>query len=734
MAIHINVQQHNTLERNIAPNLINKIYKLVNQNLETGDGLDETSDFIGNIQTSSGYKEYENTIENEYPEFNINMLEYYILFDDKNLEDYIKTNYIDVVNPNNEYAGIPYTLASWQDTNSNHQAQWGFRSIFMQKNWNNNPVSNHYSVNTFNELGKMTEFVSLGECEFGGQTSLSSIDLTNIKQIGRGAFEHCPNLKYFNGEDSEMYTLSLPNLTSSGLSYGSEFRSYDASTNDGCQVQRIKDLGNCSAIGGYSFAYNQNLKTIDEGVLDNITKIQDGAFRRCIQLEIDNLYLPICSEIRQNSFELTGVKSITALGSGCLIKEYAFLSCSSLTTISQEALNNISRLEKYVFEHCPLNIENLSLPMLIEIGEGAFSDTPIKNIVNLGNVSTVNGFRNCKQLTNITLPPSANTIGGGAFSGCTSLILPSNLFDTVQYFDGWCFENVLGFPSVLYLKSDKIAPTPFAGTNIRSIYLPNLLNTNGIYGKEVPGVGRQNYSWRCGSNMTIFYLKKINKINGFFFGGEKYATTYSLDLDPNDQWYVQSAEVYGRHYVDGNLLTEYKETGALRFNPKGQGTDGWGNQTYWANIKYVVINNTTPPDYWQSSSRYGKNVMHSSFSLYQKALSGANETFHYLVVPRSAINTYLAWDAFHPDFSSPNLEESDRQKFISATKFDNDDVNNLRIIALESMGHFATKAEYDAADNYPDGTHSKEEYLIEEYMGLGANETINWDPSPTWSI
>ena len=67
------------------------------------------------------------------------------------------------------------------------------------------------------------------------------------------------------------------------------------------------------------------------------------------------------------------------------------------------------------------------------------------------------------------------------------------------------------------------------------------------------------------------------------------------------------------------------------------------------------------------------------------------------------------------------------------TKFTNDATEN-RIIALESMGHFATKAEYDAAPDMPDGVHSKNEYLIEEYMGLLPGETINWDSTSTWSV
>ena len=114
--------------------------------------------------------------------------------------------------------------------------------------------------------------------------------------------------------------------------------------------------------------------------------------------------------------------------------------------------------------------------------------------------------------------------------------------------------GVSNIPQILHLpQSTAIGYTPFLNTALKSIYLPNLVNTNGLDGISVPKIGRGDTTFRVANegNMKIFYTKNLSKINGWFFGGELFAAIYSHDIDPEDYWYNKNYEVIGRHIVNG---------------------------------------------------------------------------------------------------------------------------------------------------------------------------------------
>lgn len=721
------VSQSNKLERQVPALLLRKLYYLITS--YNGYDVNET-DFVGNIETGYTYDKYLEKINEAFPNLTIVPQGTYVYFEDPELETYIKQKIVDLLYPDNEFEGVPNTI---QSLNTGNMGTWGFRQIFSQNINGSAPsdVAQRYGYNntwTFDELVNMPKIQSLAQHEFRDVKTLTSIDLTNIVKMGSYVFRACDNLQYFNGRDSEIGTLRLPNLSTDGLN-GFAFYCYRDSTTGlykGPQVIKILDLGNCNDIGGQSFRYCKTLEYIDDSVLRKITRFGDYCFGDCENLVINDLKLPNVTEIRQGVFQNTKVKKISELGP-CAIRYEAFRGCTSLTTISDEALANIKSLEYDVFTGCSnLVIEDLKLPNLTSIGNNAFKGINITRVSDLGNISLITGFADCASLRYINIPDSANALGQDAFNGCINLEISNSLFSKIISFYNGCLQGHTSLPTVLSLpQCTRIGYTPFKNTNVRSIYLPNLVNTNNINDNSTPDVGRGSQMLGCGPNMAIFYLKNISKINGGAFGSKSYKQQYTFDFDTT-HWFESGYEVFGRHYVNGTLLEEYRNDGPLKFKPKGVNTDPWSDFTGYANIKYLVINRTTPPEYWQSSYRYQGNCVFSTFGLYYKSDDGTKETFKYLAVPRSAITAYSLWEGLNPDFSSPNLEEADRTKFISVTSFTN-------IIAIESMGHFATKAEYDAAPEMPDGVHSKEEYLIEEYMGLSNGETINWDPTPTWS-
>jgi len=717
MGKHIKLTQTVGQENNVPAQLITKLYTLYSNQLKGLDSWDCNEDSIqGTFKTGYTYDKYVEALHSFFNNLNIISEGYYVYFEDPVVESIILNQLVNVIYPEKHYEGV---ITGLEVNNSGNSDYYGFRRIFKGNN----------EIQTFDELSKLTNVKALATSEFASSQSLTSIDLTNIETFGINAFAYCSNLEFFNGQNSEKGSLRLPNLKSNGFSGG--IFQWEKTNNvwRGPKVKKIYDLGNCTVIQDRIFLHCISLEYIEDGILEQITRIGHYSFQYCENLIINDLKLPNITTIGNEAFRNTQIKKISELGN-CTICEYTFEYCDKLTSISPEALENITKIYKGAFAYCTnLVIDDLSLPQLTEISEDAFRGCKIKTVSNLGNVTTVTGFTNCTTLTSVSIPLSANKLGQSAFMGCVNLTGVNDIINRITYFDTDCMTGILTLPSIIYIKANVCSYRPFKDSNVRSMYLPNITHTNSISGYDTPGVGRLNRTVMCGSTMDIYYLKNIRKINGWLFGGKSYADIYATEWD-GTLYYNTNYEGLGRRRENNNWVQEYK--GAVPFGERGQRIDKWAANVLWANIKYLVINNTTPPEYWQSTYQYGGSIF-SSISLYMKAESGSNETFHYLVVPRSAINTYLNWDAINPDLSSPNLDSEYRQKFTDITKFTNDATEN-RIIALESMGHFATKAEYDAAPDMPDGVHSKNEYLIEEYMGLLPGESINWDSTPTWGV
>lgn len=107
-----------------------------------------------------------------------------------------------------------------------------------------------------------------------------------------------------------------------------------------------------------------------------------------------------------------------------------FAACSSLRSIGDAA--NVELLGDRCFDSSPLEKLVVKLPSLINIGYGAFYNTKIDAVVDLGNLTTlpdgvyVSGktrgvFGMCTQLRVAILPSTITTVGAVAFEGCSNL-------------------------------------------------------------------------------------------------------------------------------------------------------------------------------------------------------------------------------------------------------------------------------------------------------------------------
>ena len=159
-----------------------------------------------------------------------------------------------------------------------------------------------------------------------------------------------------------------------------------------------------SAVGSYAFANRTKLTGVC--LPEGLESIGMGAFYECERMQHINI-----------------PDSITAVGS------YAFFNCESLTSITLSA--NANNIGARIFEGCT-SITEASVPA------SAIAALPPENITSVeinGGTSIGNyAFKNFSKLTSITISPSVETVGIGAFMGCTnvtSATVPAHLISSV---------------------------------------------------------------------------------------------------------------------------------------------------------------------------------------------------------------------------------------------------------------------------------------------------------------
>ena len=132
-----------------------------------------------------------------------------------------------------------------------------------------------------------------------------------------------------------------------------------------------------------------------------------GTFRGCVNLI--NVTLP---------------SSIKSLG------EASFAACDSLRTIGD--MTNVELIGARCFDSSPLEGFKVKLSSLLNIGYGAFYNTQIDAVVDLGGLTTlpdgvyIGGktrgvFGSCTQLRVAILPSTITTVGTVAFEKCSNL-------------------------------------------------------------------------------------------------------------------------------------------------------------------------------------------------------------------------------------------------------------------------------------------------------------------------
>ena len=256
-----------------------------------------------------------------------------------------------------------------------------------------------------------------------------------------------------------------------------------------------------------------------DGVVYNVTKIGDNAFRNCRDLT-----------------------SITLPDSLLSIGEFAFDNCQSLTTITIP--NGVTYINKFAFQFCN-NLTSVTLPPSItEIEKGAFNECRrltavhisdleawFKIVFNSGAANPISLahhlFLNGEEVRDLIIPDDVSCIGKFAFYNCsslTSVVIPNSVTSILKS----AFYNCSNLTSVT-ISSNMTYIGDYAFSNchsLKSVEIPNRVITIGDYafsecyalttasiGRSIKSIGNEAFSHCNGLEDVYCWAVKVPNTN-----------------------------------------------------------------------------------------------------------------------------------------------------------------------------------------------------------------------------
>lgn len=530
--------------------------------------------------------------------------------------------------------------------------------------------------------------LELNQYAFTG-SSLNFINISNIKTVN--GFRSCSkletvtisNVENINGtfDSGNLKTVSITGSGSTAIN-GSFYNcgSLTSVTLGDC-VKSIGSFYGCSSlpsitipsgvtiIGDNCFGYCRSLETIN--LPSGITSIGGSAFQYCA---IRNITLPNALEtIGSNAFYNCGNLTNVNIPSGVTTLNSLFNGCSSLSAVT--GCENVSNMVSGAFQGVSA-LQNFAIPSGITvINDNTFSGcTSLRNVDIPSRVTSIgaNAFTNCRSMTTLIIPNSVISIGNSAFSGCSGLnsiligrstpptigtnvfagsncfiYVPQESYDLYVNAENWStykeriFATGIDYKAMLIGGTNKVINCNDNTTLALSEIGSNSAETINI-GNCVTAIGDSTFT-SSNSIQTVSIPSGVTSIGSRAFYYRRTLTTVSG---------MQGVETIGNYAFQGcSGLTSISLSGDLISIGFGafSGCSSLGgvtlpstvssisNNAFNANLEYIKLTSTTPPELVLEGQYYENYVFGNS-----------GRTAYPIYVPCSSYETYVtAWDGYN---------------------------------------------------------------------------------------
>ena len=527
--------------------------------------------------------------------------------------------------------------------------------------------------------------LELNQYAFTG-SSLNFINISNIKTVN--GFRSCSkletvtisNVENINGtfDSGNLKTVSITGSGSTAIN-GSFYNcgSLTSVTLGDC-VKSIGSFYGCSSlpsitipsgvtiIGDNCFGYCRSLETIN--LPSGITSISSSAFQYCA---IRNITLPNALEtIGSNAFYNCGNLTNVNIPSGVTTLNSLFNGCSSLSAVT--GCENVSNMVSGAFQGVSA-LQNFAIPSGITvINDNTFSGcTSLRNVDIPSRVTSIgaNAFTNCRSMTTLIIPNSVISIGNNAFSGCSGLnsiligrstpptigtnvfagsncfiYVPQESYDLYVNAENWSlykeriFATGIDYKAMLIGGTNKVVNCNDNTTLALSEISSNSAETINI-GNCVTAIGDSAFT-SSNSIQTVSIPSGVTSIGSRAFYYRRTLTTVSG---------LQGVETIGDYaFSECSGLTSISFSDDLTSIGYGafRGCNSLGgvtlpstvtsisNNAFNANLEYIKLTSTTPPELVLEGQYYANYVFGS----------GTGSTFYPIYVPCSSYDAYVeAW-------------------------------------------------------------------------------------------
>ena len=367
-----------------------------------------------------------------------------------------------------------------------------------------------YGCSNLESITIPNSVTSIGGSAFSGCSSLASITIPDsVTSIGECAFNGCSSIERIIVEIGNTVYHSVGNCL---------IETASKTIIAGCKNSVVPTDGSVTSIDGSAFRECSSLASIT--IPDSVTSIDDSAFNGCSSLASITIPDSVTS-IGDGVFnECSSLESITIPNSVTSIGESAFYGCSSLESVTIP--DSVTSIGESAFYGCS-SLTSITIPdSVTSIGGSAFCEcSSLTSITIPDSVTSIGGgaFYGCSNLESITIPNSVTSIGKYAFDGCSSLErIIVEIGNTVYHSVGNCLIETASKALIAGCKNS-IIPTDVSVTSIggsafsgcsslASITIPN----------SVTSIGGSAFC-ECSSLASITIPDSVTSIGNWAFYG-----------------------------------------------------------------------------------------------------------------------------------------------------------------------------------------------------------------------